>query len=119
MFCDLVEAFERLVVRKKSEIGTPHVAAKTLGAPNDAARFQIERGPVKFRLDGSAVDEHNGANGVVILFLFESGTKTVLTGIAVEGKRAGVVGDGVPVRVDEDRGRGQLGEQFSHNGFQR
>ena len=107
------------MVQKNVEIVTPQVTAKALDAPDDSARFQIERGPVKFRLDGSAVDEHNGANGVVILFLFESGTKTVLTGIAVEGKRAGVVGDGVPVRVDEDRGRGQLGEQFSHNGFQR
>ena len=72
---------------------------------------------MKFRLDGSAVDEHNGVNGVVTLLLFEGGTETVHTGIAVEEKRAGVVDDGVPVGVDEDRERGQLGEQFPHNGF--
>ena len=30
----------------------------------------------------------------------------------------GVVTDGVPVRVDDDRGRRHLGESFPHNGFQ-
>ena len=54
---------------------------------------------------------------MVILLLFEGGPETVHTGMAVEEKRAGVVADGVPVGVDEDRGRGQLGEKFPHNGF--
>ena len=117
VFCDLVEAFERLVTRNKSETGTPQVTAKVFDAPDDAARFQIERDPVTFILDGGATNEHNGANGVVILLLFEGGTETVHTGITVEEKSAGVVADGVPVRVDEDRGRGKLGEQFPHNGF--
>ena len=63
-----------------------------------------------FRLDGSAAGQHNGANGVVILLLFEGAAETVHTGIAVEEKRAGVVGDGVLVGVNEDRERGQLGE---------
>ena len=102
---------------EKSEIGTPQVTAKALDAPDDATRFQIERGLVTFGLDGSAVDEHNEENGVVILLLFEGGPETVHTGMAVEEKRAGVVADGVPVGVDEDRGRGQLGEKFPHNGF--
>ena len=39
VFCDLVEAFERLVVRKEMEIGTLQVTAKALDAPDDAARF--------------------------------------------------------------------------------
>ena len=108
----LVEAFERLVVRTKSETGTPQVTTKALD-PDDAAHFQIERGPVTFRLDGSAADDHNGANGVVILLLVEGGKETVHTGIALEEKRAGGVADGVPVRVHEYRGRGQLGEQFN------
>ena len=70
VFSDLVEAFERLVIRKLSGFRTPKVAAKALDAPDDAARFQIERSPVAFRLDGSAADEHDGANGVVVLLLF-------------------------------------------------
>ena len=90
---------------------------KALDAPDDAARFQIERGPVPLRLYGSAADEHNGANGAVILLLFEGGAGTVHTVIALEEKRAGVVGDVVPVGEDEYRGRGQLGEKFPHNGF--
>ena len=102
---------------KKSEIRTPQVTAKVLDAPDDAARFQIERGSVMFRLDGSVVYEHKRANCVVVLLLFEGGTEPVHTRIAVEKERAGVVGDGVPLGVDEDRGRGQLGEKFPHNGF--
>ena len=81
MFCDLVEAFEHLVVRTKSETGTPQVTTKALDAPEDAARFQIERGPVTFRFDGSAAGEHNGANGVISLLLFEGGTETVYTDV--------------------------------------
>ena len=105
------------MVRKKSEFRTPKVAAKALGAPDDAARFQIEQSPVAFRLDGSAANEHDGANGVVVLFLFEGGTETFHTGITVEEERAAVIRDGVPVGVDEDRGRGQLGQKFPHDGF--
>ena len=51
------------------------------------------------------------------MFLFESSTETVHTGIAVEKKRAGVVGDAVAVGVNEDRRGGQLGEKFPHDGF--
>ena len=79
--------------------------------------FQVERGPLTFRIDGSAADEHDGADGVVVLILFESSAQTVHTGIAVEKKRAGVVGDAVPVGVNEDRRCGQLGETFPHDGF--
>ena len=59
-----------------------------------------------FRLDGSAADEHSGADGVVDLLSFESSAEIVCTGIAVEEKRAGAAGDGVPVGIAEDRGRG-------------
>ena len=61
---------------------------------------KIERGLVTFILDGSLADEHNGANCVLILLLVEGSTETVLTGIAVEEKRAGVFGEIVPVGVD-------------------
>ena len=33
---------------EKSEIGTPQVSGKALDAPDDAARFHIERGPATF-----------------------------------------------------------------------
>ena len=49
--------------------------------------------------------------------MFESRAETVHTGIAVEKKRPGVVGDAVPVDVNEDRRRGQPGEKFPHDGF--
>ena len=70
-----------------------------------------------FRFDNSVAVEYNGANGVVILLLFEGGAETVHSVITVEEKRAGVVGDGVSVGVDEAWGRGRLVEKLSHNGL--
>ena len=59
-----------------------------------------------FRLNGSAVDGHDrGADGVVVLSLFESSAEPVHTGIAVGKRRAGVVGDAIPVGAKEDRRR--------------
>ena len=58
-----------------------------------------------------------GTNGVVILPSAEGGAETVSTDIVVQEKRVGVAADGVSVGVDEDRGRGQLGEEFLHYGF--
>ena len=40
VFCDLVEAFEHLVVRKKAAIGAPQATAKALDDPDDDPRFQ-------------------------------------------------------------------------------
>ena len=54
---------------------------------------------------------------MVALLLLEGGTETVHTGIVLEEETAGVVGDGVPVGVDEDQGCRQFGEKFPHNGF--
>ena len=45
-------------------------------------------------------------------------SEIIHTDIAPEEEKARVVGYGVPVGVDEDRGRGWLGEEFPHNGFQ-
>ena len=45
VFCDLVDAFERLVAQEHSEFRTPKVAAKALDAPDDASRPQTERSP--------------------------------------------------------------------------
>ena len=61
--------------------------------------------------------KHDGADGVVVLLLFESSAETVHTGITVDKKRVGVVGDPIPVGVNEDQRRGQLGETFQHYGF--
>ena len=70
-----------------------------------------------FRLDGSAADEHDGVDGVVVPLLFESSTETVHTSIAIENKRVEIVGDAVPVGVNEERRRGQLDEKFPPDGF--
>ena len=112
VFCDLVEAFGRLVVRTKSEFCTPKITTKALDALDDATRFQIKRNSVAFRLVDSAADEHDGGNSVVVLFLFEGATETVHTGIVVEKEGTGVIGDGVPVGVDETGGVVSLARSF-------
>ena len=105
------------MVRNNPKIGTPQVSSEALDAPGDAVRLQIERDPVTIRVDGSAAYEDNGADGVVIFLLFKDDAEPVRIGIAVEEKRARVVGDGVPVGVDEDRRRGPLSENPLHYGF--
>lgn len=70
-----------------------------------------------FRFGGIAADKHDGENGVVVPLLVAGGTETVHAGILVEEEMAGVVGDGVPVGVDEGRRRGKFGETFPHDGF--
>lgn len=96
----------------------PHATRnKACNDPDNHARFQIEWGPVTFRPSGSATDERDGANGVAVLLLVEGGIEAVHTGIEVEEERNGVAGDGVPVGVDEDWERGELGEKSEHNGF--
>ena len=46
--------------------------------------------------------------GAVGLFLPESGAEAVTAGVAMQTEGAGVVGDGVPVRIDQDWGLGDL-----------
>ena len=50
------------------------------------------------------------------MFLFEGCADTVDAGIAVQAEGAGVVGDGVPVRIDQNRGSGEFAE-LSDDGF--
>ena len=65
--------------------------------PNNAAGFEIKRGPGSFVAAGGAADRDDGMDGAVGLFLFENRAKTVNAGVAVEAKRSRVVGNGVPV----------------------
>ena len=99
MFADLSDALERPVVRVDVELGGPEVAAETFDGQNDAAGFEVKRGSGSFVVEGGVSDKDDGTDGAVGLFLFESRAKTVDAGVAVEAKRSGVVGNGVPVRV--------------------
>ena len=51
------------------------------------------------------------------MFLLEGNAKAVEAGVAVQAERAEVVGDGVPVRVDEDRRGGEFLEEWPDDGF--
>ena len=67
-----------------------------------------------FRVERSSADVRDRFYGAVRLLLFESGYEPVDAGVAVHVKRAIAVGDGVPIRENEDRrGRG-LRYNFSH-----
>ena len=107
-------AFQSLVVGEYPELGAPEVAAEALESPGDAASLQIERIPMPFRVQRSSADVRDGFYGAVRLLLFESGSEPIDAGIAVHVKRAYAVGDGVPIRENEDRRGRELRQDFSH-----
>lgn len=64
-------------------------------------------------------DVDSGADSAVRLCLFViiGATETVDTDVAIRVERTGTVGNGVPLREGEDRGRRHLGEKIIHGGF--
>ena len=77
-------AFERHVVRKNADGGTPQITTEARDAPGDAASLEIERCPVTLRLEGSAADENDRADCAVLLFLLEGGSKTIDASVAAD-----------------------------------
>ena len=65
---------------------------ETFYGPNDAASFQL------------------------LLFL-ESGVEPIAAGVTVQAQAAGVIVDGIPVWVDQNRGNGEGVEELSDDGF--
>ena len=108
MLADLGDILKSLVVRVDGELGRLEMTAEAFDGPDDATGFEVEGCPASFVAEGGAADEEVRADGAVRLFLLESGAKTVDAGVAVEAERVGVVGDGVPVRLDQDRGGGEF-----------
>ena len=53
-------ALERLVIKKDAKIRAPKVASKTFDDPNNAASFQVERGPVPLGIEVSAAYIRDG-----------------------------------------------------------
>ena len=104
MLADLGDTFKRLVVRVDEELGRPEVAAEAFDDPDDATGLEVEGCPASFVVEGGAAGVDDRADGAVSFFLLEGGAQTVYAGVAVEAERAGVVGNGVPVWVDQDRG---------------
>ena len=117
VFADFNDTLKRLVVRVDVELGGPEVAAETFDGPNDPAGFEVKRGPGSFVVESGAADKDDETDGAVGLFLFESRAKTVDGGVAVEAKRSEVVGDGVPVRVNQDRGGSEFVRDLADDGF--
>ena len=103
MLADLGDILKRLVVRVDEELGRPEITAEAFDSPDDPTGLEVEGCRDSFVVEGGAADEDDRAYGVVRLFLLAGGAKTVYAGVAVEAERAGVVGDGVPVWVDQDR----------------
>ena len=98
---DILEDF---VIGVDQELGGPEVATEAFSGPDDATGFEVEGGPGSFVVEVGATDEDDGADGTIGLFLLEGCAETVDAGVAVKAKRAGVVRDGVRVRVDQGRG---------------
>lgn len=111
MFADFDDAGKRLVLRVDFETGRPEVASEAFERPDYPACFEIEDGPVAFGRDGSAADVDDGANGTVELLLCEGSTKPIDARIRAETKRAGFVGNRIPVGEDQRRRLGQVGQK--------
>ena len=83
--------------------------------PNDASGFEVKGGLGSFVVESRVADEDDWTDVAVRLFLFEGRAKDA--GVAVELKRSGVAGDGVPVRVDQDRGGTEFVKDLADDGF--
>ena len=117
MFSDIVNGFECLMVRIYPEFRGPKVTVEALDSPGDAPGFEVKGCPVSLVVEGGAVDEQDGTDRTVRLLLLEVCARVVLAGVAVQAKRTGVVGNGIPVRVDQDRQGGEFLEELANNGF--
>lgn len=93
--------FQRLIIRPNGEFRAPQVTSKVLDGPDNAARFQIERGPVHLGIEDNVADTHSdGPHLVVWLLLFKHIPGTVENGFEQHVEGAEAVGDGIPVRED-------------------
>ena len=117
VLADLGSILKRLVVRVDEEFGRPEMTSETFDGPDNATGFEVVGCPASFIVEGDAADENDSADRAVRLFLHESGAKTVYAGVAVKAERAGVVGDGVPVRLDQDRRGDEFVEDAPDDGL--
>lgn len=74
-------------------------------------------GPGMLAAEGGAVDEIFGAGRTVQLLLLEDGAETITIYVSAQAKRAGVVADGVHVKVDQDWRSGEFVEELLNDGF--
>lgn len=91
------------MVGVNQELGGPGVAAEASDGPDDATSIEVERGSGTFVVEGGAREEHDGADRAVRLFFLEGCAEVAASAVAVESKRARLVGNGVSVHVDQDR----------------
>ena len=114
---DLGDALEHPVVGLHEEFGEPKVFAEACDGPDDATDLQVEGRPRSFVVVCGSADKHDGADGAAGLFLLEGGAEAVQAGVTAQAEGAGVVGDSVPVRVDQDKRTGESSEELSDDGF--
>lgn len=76
---------------------------------DDAPGFWVER-LTSFLVEGDMADEDDELDEAAQLSVLEGGAQTVDAGVVVEAEGAGVVGGGVPVRVDQYRGSAEFVE---------
>ena len=100
VLADLGNILKRIVVRVDEELGRQEVTAEAFDDPDDATGYEVEGCLSSLVFEGGAADEDDRVDRAVRLLLLEGGANTVDAAVEVEAERAGVVGDGVPVRVD-------------------
>lgn len=93
------------------------MAVEASDGPDDATGSEVERSPGTFVVEGRASDERDGADRAVRLFLLGDSAEAVASGVAVEAKKARIVGNGVPVHVNQDRESFKFAEELSDDYF--
>ena len=117
VLADLGDVLDRLVVGVDEERRGPEVSAGAFDGPDDATGLEVGGSPGPFVVECGLADKHDGADGTVGLFLLKGGAGAVQAGVTVQSEGAGVVVDGVLVRVDQDRKTGEFSEELSDDGF--
>ena len=95
--------FQSLVLREYTELGAPKAVAEVFQRPDDAVGLQVKRSQMPFRVEQCSADVRDRFYWAVRLLFTESGADPPDEGVAIHVKWVCAVGDGVPIRENEDR----------------
>lgn len=119
MLANLGDVFKGFVVGVNVELGRPHKKTQMCHRPNHNSSFEVDGRPVAFGVKGGKVYVHDGVDKAVRLILSQNSAEAVDACVTVTAKRASAVGQRVPIREHNNRGLGQLSNNFPGDGFLR
>ena len=97
---------------ESSKIDELKVAAQSVYCQHDAFGIEIEGSPRTFHVFGGKADVEDGSDGAAELMLLQIGGEAI-EAVAEKSQGVGVVGNAVPVSVDQDRGLGEFAQDVA------